>query len=111
MELEITKIGPEGWGPYAQVSPEFVVESVLECELVDGGLGGIMLRERPVDAPYQKYGHDDNPGDWSKRFDLRTWGVFLAIETQNVNVPASLLRRDRLRVGRYPPRRLCRVPC
>ena len=79
MELEITKIGPEGWGRYAEVSPEFVVESTLECEPPDCGLGGIVLEERPVDTPYQKYGCDDNPEDWSKRFDLRTWGVFLAM--------------------------------
>ena len=78
MELEITKIGAEGWGRYAQVSPEFVVESVLECKPAGGGLGGIVLEERLVDTPYQKYGCDDNPQEWSRGFDLETWGIFLA---------------------------------
>lgn len=81
MGLEVIEIGAEGFAEYSKVSPEFVVESALECEAVDGGLGGIALKEIPVDTPYRKYDRDDNPPAWAKRFDLRAWGIFLASDS------------------------------
>ena len=38
----------------ARVPISFLVESLLEVELIDGGLGGMVLRERQVDPPYLK---------------------------------------------------------
>jgi GNAT superfamily N-acetyltransferase len=80
--LEINQIGPESWDRYAQVSTDFLVESVLECRPLDGGLGGIALRERAVERPYRKreFDADDLPAAWAKDFDLQTWGVFLATD-------------------------------
>jgi GNAT superfamily N-acetyltransferase len=78
MTLQITEIGTENWAAYFEISPEFLVETVFECELVNGGLGGITLNERAVATPYPKYDRDEKPEDWAKRFDLRRWGVFLA---------------------------------
>lgn len=82
MAIEITAIGHEGWDWYAQVAPQFTVRSVLACEPIDGGLGGIALSERPVESPYEKYGFDpdDVPAKWAQRFDIRTWGIFLATD-------------------------------
>jgi GNAT superfamily N-acetyltransferase len=84
--LEISDIGPEGWDRYTQVSTEFLVESALECELVGRGLGGIVLRERPIEPAYRKreFDPDDVPAAWAARHDLRTWGVFLATESGRV---------------------------
>ncbi len=82
MTLEINEIGPEGGNRYAQISGDFLVARVLQCDLVDGGLGGIVLRERAIESPYKKTMFDpaDAPAGWAKDFDLRTWGVFLATD-------------------------------
>ena len=76
--IVVGEIGPEAYSLYAQVTPEFVVESSLDCESVDGGLGGFRLRQTPVDHPYRKYDHDEDPPDWARKYDLSKWGVFLA---------------------------------
>ena len=80
MALQISEIGTGDWAAYFAVSPTFLVESVLECEVVNGGLGGITLREKVVSTPYAKYDQSERHTEWAKHFDLRTWGVFLATE-------------------------------
>jgi len=79
MGVTIAQLSADGYEAYGTVSPVFLARSVLECELLDDGLGGFLLHEKPVAAPYRKYGGDeDNPSGWAKRYDLSTWGVFLA---------------------------------
>lgn len=82
MPLEVTEIGSEGWDRYAQISGDFLVDRVFQCQLLDGGLGGIALRERAVESPYKKNEFDpgDVPAGWAKDFDLQGWGVFLATD-------------------------------
>ena len=81
MTLEISQIGPEGWDSYARIPTDFLVRSVLACELLEGGMGGITLRETAVESPYTKqFDADDLPANWANSSDLKTWGVFLAID-------------------------------
>jgi GNAT superfamily N-acetyltransferase len=81
MTIAISEIGPEGWDSYAQIPTEFLVRSVLACELLDGGMGGIVLREIAVESPYTKqFDADDVPANWANGSDLKTWGVFLATD-------------------------------
>jgi GNAT superfamily N-acetyltransferase len=77
--IEVVAIGPDEWESYGCVPSAFTVRSILECEPVEGGLGGIVLRERRV-TPHPKpaYDADDVPAHWAKRHDLAAWGVFLA---------------------------------
>lgn len=81
--IEIVEIGPERLAEYDALPSRFEVRSVLEIELVDGGLGGILLREVPVAQPYVKdydsYG--ELPSDWPKQFDVTNWGFFMAMES------------------------------
>lgn len=81
MSVQIQEITPPALTLYAQVPTAFRVESVLVPEPLDGGLGGIRLREEPVDAPYIKdydaYG-EGRPIDWPREFDVRRWGFFVA---------------------------------
>lgn len=77
-ELVVHSIGPEEYGAYAGVTPEFTVTSVLVVEPVEKGLGGLLLRETPVADPYSKYEDDYGPVDWTMEWDLAEWGIFLA---------------------------------
>ncbi len=72
---------------YAEVPATFEVTSRLAITLVEGGLGGITLREEPVRAPYTKdydaY-EEGGPERWPERFDMRSWGLFLSLEDDRV---------------------------
>src|SRR5690242_17380633 len=67
---------------YALLPIAFRVESRLEVEPIEAGLGGLVLRERTVDAPYIK-DYDARPGDrptdWPARWDLSNWGILFAV--------------------------------
>jgi GNAT superfamily N-acetyltransferase len=66
---------------HASISIAFRVESVLELDVVNGGLGGIRLVERPVETPWIKdYDgeRDEGPTRWARLFDLTNWGLLSA---------------------------------
>jgi GNAT superfamily N-acetyltransferase len=72
---------------YARVSIAFEVRSVLEVTERDAGLGGLVLTERSVAAPYVK-DYDAAPGEgpssWPRRFDLSRWVLFAAREEREI---------------------------
>lgn len=75
--------GPECLPDYSKVPISFMVRSILEVELISGGLGGLLLRERPVESPYlYDYDREEAPTRWSRQFDLTNWGFFLAGDSQ-----------------------------
>ncbi len=80
MQTIIDEISPDHLAEYAIIPSRFLVKSVLEVELVDGGLGGMLLHEHPVRRPYIKDydANGESPVDWPKRFDVTNWGFFLA---------------------------------
>jgi GNAT superfamily N-acetyltransferase len=82
MSVYIIEVGPERLADYARVPIKFEVKSSLQVELVDGGLGGMLLHQVPVEMPYIKdydsYG--ETPTDWPERFDVTNWGFFLAMD-------------------------------
>ena len=62
---------------YASIPISFQVRRVLDLAVMDGGLGGFVLAERAVDAPYVKDydALDGVPMLWPERFDLSRWGL------------------------------------
>ena len=86
MPVDLLAIGSLDLDRYASVSMRLLVESVLEVEPVEGGLGGLRLVERAVASPYLKdYDLDGGgPLDWSQQFDLGDWHVVLALEGERV---------------------------
>jgi GNAT superfamily N-acetyltransferase len=78
MKIVIEEISPDRLDEYARIPIVLEVKSILEVELVDGGLGGMHLHEVPV-RPYTKDydGYGELPTDWPKRFDVKNWGFFL----------------------------------
>ena len=80
---EIEQIGPEALSLYARIPIAYAVETVFRVDLIEGGLGGIVLDEERAEPPYVKdYDADGRnaPERWPERFDLRHWGLFLARE-------------------------------
>jgi GNAT superfamily N-acetyltransferase len=66
---------------HARIPIAFQVDRVLDLVLEDGGLGGFVLSERTLDAPYVK-DYDaitgEGPTRWATRFDLSKWGLIAA---------------------------------
>ena len=81
MAIRIEKIGPSRMEEYRSVPIRFEVKSVLEPVLVNNGLGGILLRETPVEKPYIKDydSYTETPSDWPKKFDVSKWVFLLAM--------------------------------
>lgn len=78
MSLQITSIPPSGLSEYARIPIRFEVASILQPEPVNGGLGGILLRELPVEPYVKDYDLDETPADWPQQFNVDNWGFFLA---------------------------------
>ena len=78
--VTVVRVGPEALATYAEVPIAFQVRSRLAIEVVDGGLGGFLLREEPVDPPWWKdYDRDGNgPLSWPGRWPIENWGFLLA---------------------------------
>ncbi|MFP4344673.1 MAG: GNAT family N-acetyltransferase [Anaerolineales bacterium] len=83
MGFKIAEVGIAGLSEYAKVPICFEVRSIFEVELLEDGLGGMLLHERAVAAASVK-DYDALPGgrpeDWPQEFDLRNWAIFLATE-------------------------------
>jgi ribosomal protein S18 acetylase RimI-like enzyme len=81
MEIEIRQEAVRALPEYAQVAMTFTVETRLELSLVDHGLGGFVLTERQVAAPYLKdydTAGEGGPLRWSLDFDVSRWGLIAA---------------------------------
>ena len=71
---------------YGEVSVAFRVESELQFEPVDRGLGGWRVTERTIPEPYT-YDYDqfegEGPTRWARRHrDISNWGLLSAIDGQ-----------------------------
>ena len=78
--IEISECPFSRLDEYARIPIVFEVHRLLEAVLLGQGLGGIILRERPVVPSYIKdYDRLDPPLSWPQRFDLTNWGLFLAV--------------------------------
>ena len=89
MSLDIGEEALTALDGYAAVPIAFVVDTILEVSLTDGGLGGMSLTESAVGDPYVKdydATEGDGPARWPERFDISNWGLVSA-------------RRDGARVG------------
>jgi GNAT superfamily N-acetyltransferase len=82
MPIQIIEIGPDRLDEYAQIPSRFEVRSILQVELLDGGLGGMRLHEMPAASPYIKDydSYDEVPTDWPAKYDLANWGFFLVLD-------------------------------
>lgn len=65
----------------ASIPSRLLVASVLEVQLLDHGLGGILLVERRLSEPYEK-DYDryvgEGPLRWHQQFETSNWGLLMA---------------------------------
>jgi GNAT superfamily N-acetyltransferase len=78
--MQIISITLERLAEYATIPIAFEVRTIYEVEVPDGGLGGIHLHERPVSPYIKDYDLLHPPLSWPGMFDLKNWGLFLALE-------------------------------
>jgi hypothetical protein len=67
---------------HGELSMAFEVRTVLDVELVEAGVGGLLLKERVVDEPWVK-DHDAaerGPTSRASRLDVSNWGLLGAYE-------------------------------
>ncbi len=86
MTIKIRRVGVEVLDHWADVPISFRVESVLEAQEIEKGLGGLALVERQVDEPYLKNydsHEDEKPTRWL-RFDVSHWGFFQAFDGDKI---------------------------
>jgi GNAT superfamily N-acetyltransferase len=92
MPVHMIEIGPDHLDDYASVPCKVEVNSKLQVEMIDGGLGDLLLQQVPVDRPYtkdyDKFG--EAPIDWPKQFDLTNWGFFLALDGNTIAGAAAV---------------------
>ena len=104
--MSVVQVGPEALSTYAGISIAFEVRSRLAVEIVDRGLGGIVLREEPVDPPYVKdYDADGTgPAGWKAKWPISN-RCFLMAYCGTVPVGAAALALESPGVDitdRYP---------
>lgn len=67
----------DGLQRHGEISIAFEVLTVFDVQLLDAGLGGILLAERPVEVSWVKDydAADGGPTRWASRFDVSNWGL------------------------------------
>jgi GNAT superfamily N-acetyltransferase len=80
MPVRIVEISPGELREYSRIPSKYEVKTILQVELIDRGLGGVLLRQAALENPYWK-DYDalgDTPVEWPASFDVSRWGFFLA---------------------------------
>ena len=106
MQIRIVEAGIDKLKEYSLIPISFEVKSIFKIELIENGLGGLILNEEICNHPYSVNfdGDTEGPTGWVKRFDLSNWGILLAITEKNeivggatiaYNTPGVLLLEER----------------
>jgi GNAT superfamily N-acetyltransferase len=81
MNIELSEAPITSVAELERVSISFKVDRVCDALPVPGDLGGFVLLERQIEAPYVK-NYDGIPGEgptqWARRFDISHWGFIRA---------------------------------
>ena len=98
MKIAIEEISLDRLSQYDHVPQSVEVKSILHIELMNQGLGGMLLHEVLVERPYIKDydASGELPRDMPKKFDMRNWGFFLAM---NGSTPVGAATVDRDTTG------------
>ncbi len=95
--IAIKEVGADKLSQYAEIPIAFEVKSIFEVDLPDGGLKGMVLREKEVVPSYIKdydaYGGGERPQKWAERFDISNWAIFLAFR-KNCHVGGATVAFD-----------------
>jgi len=99
--ITVEPIAPSALPTYSAIPIAFRVHRALEVVPREGGLGGLILREASVHAPYTVDfdARGDGPESWPEHFDVSHWGLFLArSEGRAIGAAAIAVRTPGLRM-------------
>jgi GNAT superfamily N-acetyltransferase len=85
---QITNPSQDFFEAYEKIPMLVQVESKLEAEKINRGLGGTLFREVPVDPYTKDLGQYEPPTEFSKKFDTKDWAFFAAYD-QGVLIAAA----------------------
>ena len=84
MDIQIREEPIERLGEHALIVIAFTVERIFVVTTPERGFGGIRLTEAAVEKPWVK-DYDaikgEGPTRWARRFDVSSWGLIAAYET------------------------------
>jgi GNAT superfamily N-acetyltransferase len=72
---------------YSRIPIAFTVDRILKVTAIENGLGGLLLEETKLDAPYVKdYDAEEGnaPACWPARWDLSNWAMITAVRDGNL---------------------------
>lgn len=78
MDIEIIEEPITAAPELARIPISFEVVSIFDVSAPAGGLGGLILSERRLDALYVKdydVYEGEHPSQWARRFDVSNWGL------------------------------------
>jgi GNAT superfamily N-acetyltransferase len=78
--IEIIEIPLSRLDEYESVPIAFEVRTILVPDLAQSGLEGIHFHEQPVSPYIKDYDQFGPPSSWGDEFDLKNWGIFLAMD-------------------------------
>jgi GNAT superfamily N-acetyltransferase len=82
--MEIIEISASRLDEYARIPIAFEVRTILAPNLSQSGLVGIHFHEQPVSPYIKDYDLLGSPSTWSEEFDLKNWGVFIALDGETL---------------------------
>lgn len=90
--IELIRVSEKYITEYSLIKSAFNVESIFEIEFRNGGLDGILLNEQKLSKSYLKdYDAYEPPLNWVKKFDLKSWGIFIARNEMGNNVGGVMI--------------------
>lgn len=104
-DIKINEESMDALDEYCAVSIAYEYDRILDCTLVENGLGGIVLTERLLDAPAAKdYDVLESPRELPRRFDISNWALLVARHNQRC-VGGAILAFDCAQVNMLDGRR------
>jgi GNAT superfamily N-acetyltransferase len=85
----------EFFNEYAKIPMLVSVRSKLQVEKIDRGIGGILLREVPVDPYIKDLGQYESPIEFSRQFDIKNWAFFAAYDQGRLVAAATVAYRTK----------------
>ena len=83
------------FGAYDKIPMLVDVKSILVPEKIEGGLGGIMLKEFPVKEYVKDLGKEEIISELENRFDISNWAFWMAFDgTKPVGAAAAACRTE-----------------
>ena len=81
LDIQILPVNSRTLAEYSTVPMRYEVKSRLRLDLLDDGLGGMVLKEEIVSPSYTRdfdAMEGEGPSRWLEKFDTSNWALFLA---------------------------------